>query len=101
VLHEFFSSLNVNSSDDVNSLNYKNVTMYSLMIDNELGVRTLSRFYSLNMWLVNLYECFIFENFTSPVGTFIHLNAQNLSTDSTRRPVPFDQTLFFILVNGE
>ena len=76
MLHEFFSNLKVDGdSSSQNSLNFKNVTMYSLMIEKELGVRTLSRFYSLNMWLVNLYECFIFDNFTSNVGTFLHLNA--------------------------
>ena len=48
--------------------------MYSLLIENDLGVRQLSRFYSLNMWLVNLYECFIFDNFTSSVGTYLDMN---------------------------
>ena len=70
--------------------------MYSLLIEKELGVRTLSRFYSLNMWLVNLYECFIFDNFTSNVGTFLHLNATTAA-----KVTPSDQTLFFILVNAE
>lgn len=80
VLHEFFSMLNVDGdSSSQNSLNFKNVTMYSLLIEKELGVRTLSRFYSLNMWLVNLYECFIFDNFTSNVGTFLHMNATSAS----------------------
>ncbi len=71
--------------------------MYSLMIENDLGVRTLSRFYSLNMWLVSLYECFIFENFTSPVGTYLHMNA----TGAGKQVTPFDQATFFILINGE
>ena len=75
----FFTSIEYNTGDDLmneqNSLNFKNVTMYSLLIENELGARKLSRFYSLNMWLVNLYECFIFDNFTSSVGTYLHMNA--------------------------
>jgi hypothetical protein len=48
------------------------------------------------MWLVNLYECFIFDNFTSNVGTFLHMNAT-----STAKVTPSDQTLFFILINAE
>ena len=86
MLHVFFSMLKIDGdSSSQNSLNFKNVTMYSLMIEKELGVRTLSRFYSLNMWLVNLYECFIFDNFTSNVGTFLHMN-----TTSAARVTPSD-----------
>lgn len=44
--------------------------MYSLLSNNELTSRKLSRFYSLNMWLVNMYEVFIYDNFTSSIGTY-------------------------------
>jgi hypothetical protein len=51
--------------------------MFSLLANNDLTSRKVSRFYSLNMWLVNLYEVFIFDNFTSRIGTF---NDKNIST---------------------
>ena len=64
------SDINDDGIDDVDVLNFKNVTMFSLLANNNLSSRKVSRFYSLNMWLVNLYEVFIFDNFTSRIGTF-------------------------------
>lgn len=64
------SDINDDGIDDVDALNFKNVTMFSLLANNNLSSRKVSRFYSLNMWLVNLYEVFIFDNFTSKIGTF-------------------------------
>ena len=64
------SDINKDGIDDVDVLNFKNVTMFSLLANNNLSSRKVSRFYSLNMWLVNLYEVFIFDNFTSKIGTF-------------------------------
>ena len=64
------SDINDDGIDDVDVLNFKNVTMFSLLANNNLSSRKVSRFYSLNMWLVNLYEVFIFDNFTSKIGTF-------------------------------
>jgi hypothetical protein len=64
------SDINEDGIDDVDVLNFKNVTMFSLLANNNLSSRKVSRFYSLNMWLVNLYEVFIFDNFTSKIGTF-------------------------------
>ena len=64
------SDINDDGIDDVDALNFKNVTMFSLLANNNLSSRKVSRFYSLNMWLVNLYEIFIFDNFTSKIGTF-------------------------------
>jgi hypothetical protein len=69
--------------------------MYSLLANNDVTSRKVSRFFSLNMWLVNLYEVFIFDNFTSHIGTF---NDRNIST---RRLTSFDQTLFYVLANGK
>jgi len=48
--------------------------MYSLLSNNNLTSRKVSKFYSLNMWLVNLYEVFIFDNFTSKIGTYNDYN---------------------------
>jgi len=48
--------------------------MFSLLSNNELSSRKLSRFYSLNMWLVNLYELFIYDNFTSTIGVYTNQN---------------------------
>jgi len=48
--------------------------MFSLLSNNDLTSRNLSRFYSLNMWLVNLYEVFIYDNFTSNIGTYENNN---------------------------
>ena len=69
--------------------------MFSLLANNDLTSRKVSRFYSLNMWLVNLYEVFIYDNFTSKIGTY---NNQNIQTEKL---TSFDQTLFYILANGQ
>jgi|LauGreDrversion4_2_1035121.scaffolds.fasta_scaffold1555344_1 hypothetical protein len=69
--------------------------MYSLLSTAELESRKLSRFYSLNMWLVNLYEVFIYDDFRSNVGTYKHMN--NISLQNV---TGFDQNLFYILTNG-
>jgi len=73
-LHNFFKRLSSTQESDVDLLNIKNVTMFSIQSNNELAMRKVSRFYSLNMWLVNLYQVFIFENFTSNIGTYQNYN---------------------------
>lgn len=48
--------------------------MFSLLSNNELTSRKVSRFYALNMWLVNMYEVFVFDNFTSKIGVYTNQN---------------------------
>jgi hypothetical protein len=69
--------------------------MVSLLSNNELTQRKVSRFYSLNMWLVNLYQVFIYDNFTSNIGTYLNYNL------SSQRISSFDQSVFYILANGQ
>ena len=52
-------------------LSVKNVTIYSMLTNNVLDSRLLSRFNSLNTWLVQIYEVFINDNFNSTVGTYL------------------------------
>lgn len=79
-LHDFFKRLNTKEDsngdgiDDIDQLNFKNVTMFSLLSNNELTSRKVSRFYALNMWLVNMYEVFVFDNFTSKIGVYTNQN---------------------------
>ena len=54
-LHDFFKRLSSSQSNDIEMLNIKNVTMFNILSNNVLEMRKVSRFYALNMWLVNLY----------------------------------------------
>lgn len=81
--------------DESNQLSDKIVTIHQMLSNNILQSTRYSRLSSLNTWLVNIYQIFVYDNYTSTVGTYLQSNISQQERVST-----FDQTLFYVLVNA-
>lgn len=82
-LHHFFNTEKIRGGDSNNDgideqqqLNFKNVTIYSILADATLQATRSSRFTALNTWIVSAYEAFINDKFTSKLGTFLSANQE-------------------------
>eukprot|EP00347_Sterkiella_histriomuscorum_P021489 403333800 len=72
------------------------VTLYELFSNQTIGSRDLSRFYSLNDWLVKISDIFTNQSSNSSISTYLFNQSKTSGQLKSQ-----DQSVFFVLINAK